>query len=211
MRRFFKLLTILILVCLPVIFICNRIIVDNAKSRLYSNVQTIPYNRIGILLGTSKYMKKKLINPYYTYRVNAAAGLIRAKKIKYLVISGDNSQKHYNEPESMRRDLISAGIDSTILFMDFAGLRTFDSIKRLREVFGQDSATIISQKFHNERAIYLADQEGITAIGFNARDIGGWHGMQTQIREKLARVKVFIDKWLGTSPKYLGNKVMIPA
>ena len=211
MRRFFKLLTILILVCLPVIFICNHIIVDNAKSRLYSNVQTIPYNRIGILLGTSKYMKKKLINPYYTYRVNAAAELIRAKKIKYLVISGDNSQKHYNEPESMRRDLISAGIDSTILFMDFAGLRTFDSIKRLREVFGQDSATIISQKFHNERAIYLADQEGITAIGFNARDIGGWHGMQTQIREKLARVKVFIDKWLGTSPKYLGNKVMIPA
>ena len=122
------------------------------------------------------------------------------------MISGDNGRRGYNEPESMRSDLIRAGIDSTVLFLDYAGFRTFDSIKRLKEIFGQDSVTIISQAFHNERAIYIAGKEGITAIGFNARDVGGGEGFRTAIREKLARVKVFLDQAFGKKPRFLAKE-----
>ena len=111
----------------------------------------------------------------------------------------------------MRVDLIRAGIDSTILYLDYAGFRTFDSIKRLKEVFGQDSVTIISQKFHNERAIYIACKEGMTAIGFNARDVGAEEGFWTEVREKLARVKVFLDEAIGKQPKFLGQRIQIPS
>jgi SanA protein len=211
MKRMFITFLALILVCLVTIYTCNKIIVEDARTKLYSDILAIPYNQVGLLLGTSKTIANGQSNPFYAYRVRAAVALIQRHKIKYLIISGDNSRKNYNEPESMRSDLIKAGIDSSVLFLDYAGFRTFDSIKRLKEIFGQDSVTIISQKFHNERAIYIADHEGISAIGFNARDVGAKQGLRTEIREKLARVKVFVDSWLGTKPKYLGSKVVIPS
>ena len=143
----------------------------------------------------------------YVYQIRAAAELMKADKIKYLIISGDNGNKAYDEPTSMRSDLMSNGIDSTLIFLDYAGFRTFDSMKRLKEIFDQDFVTVISQKFHNERAIYIANRLGITAIGFNAKDVSQF---QTMIREKFARTKAFIGFLLGTKPKYLGKKVVIP-
>src|SRR5581483_1949925 len=190
---------------------CNKTITDNAKNKLYSNVNNIPYNKVGLLLGTSKFNGHGYDNYFYTYRIQAAAELIQKKKIKYLIISGDNSTKDYNEPATMKADLVKAGVDSTIIYLDYAGFRTFDSIKRAKEIFGQDSITIISQQFHNERAIYLATKEGMTAIGYNAKDIGAAHGFKTHLREKLARVKVFADYLFGTKPKFLGEKINIPS
>jgi SanA protein len=110
----------------------------------------------------------------------------------------------------MRADLIRAGIDSSVIYLDYAGFRTFDSMVRLKEIFGQDSVTIISQQFHNERALYLASKEGLYAIGFNAADVSARMGARTELREKFARVKMFLDLWFGTKPKFLGSKVDIP-
>jgi SanA protein len=210
-KRIFIFLLAFILFGVVAIYFCNKIIVADAKSKLYDDTRVIPFNRVGLLLGTSNSIANGSANPFYVYRIRAAVELIQAQKIKYLIISGDNGRTEYNEPESMRNDLIKSGIDSSILFLDYAGFRTFDSIKRLKEIFGQDSVTIISQKFHNERAIFIADHEGISAIGYNARNVGTKEGLRTQIREKLARVKVFIDYWFGTKPKYLGKKVSIPS
>ena len=196
---------------LLITWFCNKAITDAAKNKLYTDLQNIPYNRVGLLLGTSKSGRFGHDNLYYNYRIEAAANLVKNKKIKYLIISGDNSTKNYNEPETMRSDLIHAGIDSSIIYLDYAGFRTFDSIKRLKEIFGQGSVTVISQKFHNERAIYLASREGITAIGYNAKDVTTAHGFKTQRREKMARVKVFIDYLFGTKPKFLGDKINIPS
>ena len=205
-----SILVIIITICLTT-YLCNRAINNSAKGHLYSDVKAIPFNKVGILLGTSKAGRNGNNNPYYDHRISAAIELIQNKKIKYLVISGDNSRKEYNEPEMMKLDLINAGIDSSIIYLDYAGFRTFDSIKRLKEIFGQDSATVISQKFHNERSIYIASREGISAIGFNATDVGARQGLKTQIREKMARVKVFVDYLFGAKPKFLGEKVDIPS
>ena len=193
-------------------YFCDKIIVKNAEHKSYSSIEKIPYSKVGLLLGTTKFTKiAGFNNPYYTYRIEAATQLLKAGKIKYLIISGDNGQKNYNEPELMRADLIKSGIDSTVIFLDYAGFRTLDSIVRLKEVFGQDSVTIISQKFHNERAIYIASKEGIFAHGFNAKDVTKTQGLKTQLREKFARVKVFLDYIFGKKPKFLGKKILIPA
>jgi len=197
--------------CLITIFVCNSIINNTAKGKLYTDVAAIPYNKVGLLLGTSKHLGNGDANYYYTFRIQAAVNLLKAGKIKYLVISGDNGHKEYNEPEDMRADLMAAGIDSSLIFLDYAGFRTFDSIVRLKKIFGQDSVTIISQQFHNERALYMANKEGITAVAFNAAGIRGPMGLRVQLREKLARVKVFVDYWFGKKPHFLGEKVIIPA
>jgi SanA protein len=200
----------IVIATVSITYLCNRAIVRSSKGHLYADTKTIPYNRVGLLLGTSKAGRNGYNNPYYDNRIQAALKLIQNHKIKYLIISGDNSRKDYNEPEMMKADLVKAGIDSSIIYLDFAGFRTFDSVKRLKEIFGQDSVTVISQQFHNERAIYIASKEGIAAIGFNAADVSTKQGLKTQIREKMARVKVFVDYLFGIKPKFLGDKVTIP-
>jgi SanA protein len=177
---------------------------------LYDSATTIPFQKTGLLLGTSKFLKSGLINPYYKYRIDAALALFHQKKINYLVISGDNSRKEYDEPSSMRADLIAGGVDSAQIYLDYAGFRTFDSMVRLREIFSTDSVTVISQAFHNERALYIAQREGIYALAFNARDVGKRMGFRTQLRERFARVKVFVDYLIGKKPKFLGTKVELP-
>ena len=210
-RRIFYTLAILFIITIITVFICDRVIDNASDGRLYSDVQAIPENNVGLLLGTGKLLSNGYENLYYRYRINAAADLWKAGKIKYLVISGDNSRKGYDEPSDMRADLMLLGVDSTAIYLDYAGFRTFDSIVRLREIFGQAKVTIISQLFHNQRAIYIAKREGIEAIGFNARDVSQKIGWRVKFREKLARVKVFVDFVTGKKPKFLGEKVLIPA
>ncbi|PLK43556.1 vancomycin high temperature exclusion protein [Emticicia sp. TH156] len=198
----------LMLLSVLVIYVCDALIKETARGRLYSDINSIPYTRVGLLLGTGKYTKRSgELNAYYIRRIKAATSLMEAGKIKYLVISGDNSRKDYNEPEMMREDLVKAGVDSTRIYLDYAGFRTFDSMVRLKKIFGQDSVTIISQLFHNERAIYIASKEGIIANGFNAEDavVEG-----VMAREKLARVKVFVDYLMAKEPRFLGEKINLP-
>ncbi len=211
-RRRKILMTVISLIAITFLTIvfCNYQVEASSKGKIYKYVSQVPQNRVGLLLGTGKYLASGYINPYYQYRIDATIELMKAGKIKYLVISGDNGRKEYNEPETMRADLMASGIDSTKIWLDYAGFRTFDSMVRLKKIFSQDSVTIISQKFHNQRAIFIAEKEGINAVGFNAKDVSKRAGFKVKMREKLARVKVFTDYLFGQKPKYLGPKVQIP-
>jgi len=209
-RKVIALLFVLLVISVIIIVSCDGIIRYSAKTKLYSDVTAIPANRFGILLGVPKFRSRGGVSLYYTYRVAAAAQLIRNHKISYLLISGDSSRKNFNEPASMREDLIKQGVDSSLIFLDNTGLRTFDSMVRLKETYGEDTVTVISQAFHNERALYIASRIGITAIGYNARDVTGMQDFTTQCREKLARVKVFVDFLTGTRPKVTGDKLRLP-
>ena len=204
-----SLLSIIIFV-VSIVYYCNITIENASRGKLYDDVNKIPYNDVAILLGTSKYLSHNILNPYYSYRITAAVSLLKAHKVKYIIISGDNSTVSYNEPYKMRTDLMKQGIDSSVIYLDFAGFRTFDSMIRLKEIFGQDSVTVISQQFHNQRALYIAKRENIYAIGFNAKDVSSSLGLKVQIREKLARVKVFIDYLISTKPHFLGKKIPLP-
>ncbi len=209
-RKFFAVLIVFSVAGLLLIWYCNKKVESAAVGKLFSGVDSIPHNHVGLLLGTSKYLRSRSLNPYYQYRIEATARLMKARKVDYLVISGDNSHKNYNEPQMMKTDLASLGIDSNRIYLDYAGFRTFDSMLRLKAIFAQDSVTIISQKFHNERALFIASKEGIFAVALNARDVPARIDLKTKLREKLARVKVFVDYLFGVEPKFLGEKVHIP-
>lgn len=209
-KKIFITISILLSSVLLTVYLCNRAIAKAAEGKLYTSLTKVPYNKVGLLLGTSKKLANGQLNLYYTYRISAAVDLYKAGKIKYIVVSGDNSRQDYNEPMLMKQDLITAGVDSSHIYLDYAGFRTFDSIVRLKEIFEQDSVTIISQPFHNERAIYIATREGLFAIGYNARDVNAQAGLKTQLREKFARVKVFLDYLAKKEPKFLGEKISIP-
>lgn len=148
-----------LILLLGTILLCNRIIIHNTESCLYDQVETIPENRVGLLLGTSPKLRGGRPNLYFNYRITAAVELFQAGKISRILVSGDNRRMNYNEPVEMRKALIAHGIPDSVIVMDFAGIRTLDSVIRAKKVFGQDRFTIISQRFHNERALYIAGAE----------------------------------------------------
>ena len=192
------------------IWIANFKIVSATKDLTYDSVEDIPYNKVGLLLGTNKELRNGRQNRFFKYRIEATAKLYEEGKIEYIVASGDNSVKHYNEPQQMKDDLIALGVPDSVIYLDYAGFRTLDSVIRMRKIFGQKQFTIISQKFHNERAIFIAQHYGLSTIGFNAEDVGGRNGKKVALREKLARVKVFVDFWTQKKPKFLGEEIQIP-
>lgn len=194
---------------LGLILLCNYTISRSCIGKTFSDVNQIPKNRVGLVLGTAQKQKDGQPNPYYTFRIKAVVQLYNAGKIDYLLVSGDNATIYYNEPMSFKRDLVKAGVPENRIFLDYAGFRTLDSMVRAKEIFGLQSVTVISQKFHNERAIYLAERKGLKAIGFNAMDVSGSDGLNVRIREYFARVKVFIDLLFNTQPKFYGNKIEI--
>ncbi|MEP1487007.1 MAG: ElyC/SanA/YdcF family protein [Algibacter sp.] len=194
---------------LLLVLISNYTIEKQTENQTFFNASEIKKNKVGLVLGTSKFLKNGRINLYFKYRIDATVTLYKNNKIDFVLISGDNGNKTYDEPTDFKNELIKNGIPENKIFLDYAGFRTLDSVVRAKEIFNQDNITIISQQFHNERAIYLAKQHGINAIGFNAKDVSGRYGIRVKAREYLARTKVFIDILLGVKPKFLGKKIEI--
>ncbi|MGY0425723.1 MAG: SanA/YdcF family protein [Polaribacter sp.] len=203
------LLILVFIIPIVLVFAANYSIEKNATNKTFSNASKIKKNKVGLVLGTSKILKNGRINLYFKYRINATVELYKKGKIDFVLVSGDNGNKNYDEPTDFKKELIKKGIPANRIFLDYAGFRTLDSVVRAKEIFGQISITIISQKFHNERAIYLAEKNGISAIGFNARDLSGKYGLKTRVREYFARTKAYLDIMFGVEPKFLGNKVEI--
>jgi len=207
-----KVAILFLLSCLLIviaIYTSNKVIIKNAEEKLFNTTETIPKNKVGLLLGTVKYLSDGRVNLYYQFRLNAAVELYKAKKIDFILVSGDNGSEGYDEPTDFKNDLIKAGIPEDKIYLDYAGFRTLDSVVRVKEIFGQTSVTIISQQFHNERALYLANHFEVDAIGFNAKGVSGKKAIKVQLREYLARVKVFVDILFNIKPKFLGEPIEI--
>ena len=202
-------LIVMVLLSIISIIFADKTIKSASKNYLYNDIATIPENKVGLVLGTSKFLQNGQINLYYQYRIDAAIALYQAGKIKYIIVSGDNSRKTYDEPTQMKTDLMAGGVPENAIFIDYAGFRTLDSVVRIKEIFSQEKFTIISQHFHNERAVYLAHKHRLNAIAYNAKDVDKYFGFKTNMREKLARVKVFIDFLTNKTPKFLGEKIEI--
>lgn len=194
---------------LVLVLVCNRVITKTAENKIFENIDQLPANRVGLLLGTSPKLRGGRPNLYFNYRIEAAVTLYNSGKISRILVSGDNRRMNYNEPVEMRRALIARGIPDSVIVSDYAGIRTLDSVVRARKIFGQDSITIISQRFHNERAIYIAMCNGLKAVGYNAKDVDNYSGFKTNVRELLARVKVFIDLLVRKGPRHLGEQEII--
>ncbi len=198
-----------ILLLISIICIIDFSISYSTKNQIYTDVKDIPKNKVGIILGTAKYQDKakQIVNEYYQNRINAAVALYMAGKIDYIIVSGDNSTRYYNEPLCMKEDLIAQGIPPNIIYMDDAGFRTLDSILRCRDIFNQHQFTIISQNFHNQRAVFISNHKNINVVAFDAAD--GNDYVLINIREKFARIRMVGDLIFNTKAKFYGDKIVI--
>lgn len=175
---------------------------------MYSSPEEIPANDVALVLGASKYLRGNIINPYFRNRMQAAAELYFAGKVKHFIVSGENSSAGYNEPEDMKKSLMVLGVPERAISCDYAGFRTFDSVVRAWKIFGQQKFTIVSQRFHNERALYIARQMKLDCVAYNARDV--YRGPASYTREILAKTCAVLDIFfLGTEPKFLGEPVQL--
>ena len=175
---------------------------------MYTHIKEVPQKNAALLLGTAKYVRGGGQNYFYTYRIRAAEALWKAGKVKAIVVSGDNGTKYYDETTTMYEDLVKAGVPSRYIAKDYAGFRTLDSVLRAEAIFDLKDYIIISQKFHLERALFIAKAKGQKAIGFVAKDIPGTAAAyRMKVREYLARAKAFLDVYiLHTEPKFYGKK-----
>lgn len=188
-----------------VVLACNWWVVRNTQGQIYFDIRELPANDVGLVLGTSKFVRSGKENLFFRYRMEATARLWKEGKVKYLILSGNNDSEYYNEPVDMQRALVKLGIPASVMTLDYAGYRTFDSVVRCKDVFNQEKITIISQNFHNARALYIGNHEGIEAIAFAAQDVPDGYSLRTLVREYLARPYALLDVYILRPQPEKGN------
>jgi len=201
--RFLVLLLILIFV--SGILGANFWVGHIAAGKIFQKVDAIEDHQIILVLGAGVEQDDK-ISDVLRDRLDTAVELFTNRKVLRIIISGDNSRENYNETDSMRNYLLEAGIPPRIIFTDYAGFDTFDSIFRAREIFGAEKLILISQEFHLPRAIFLAEKLGIEALGFSANLRKYRNQPQMNLREVLANTKAVGNILFNSKPHFLGEK-----
>lgn len=194
------------------VFLGNLWVVLTTRGRMFDHLADVPARETALVLGTRRTLSDSHYpNPHFTHRIAAAAELYRAGKVKHLLVSGDNHVAGYDEPTDMKQALIEAGVPAKAIFLDYAGLRTLDSVVRAKDVFGQNRLVIVSERFHNYRALFISRHFGVDAIAYNAKDVPIQYSRRVKVREMLARVWAILDLYVfRTRPHLLGQKVIIP-
>jgi SanA protein len=180
-----------------------------SKYFITNDLKKLPKHKVCLLLGTSRTLRKGKLNDYFFNRINACVELYQSGKVKFVLISGDNGSIGYNEPEDMKKELVARGIPERNIFLDYAGFDTYDSVVRANVVFGLQEFIVVSQKFHNQRAVYIARRFGIKAYGYNADDVRKMSGLKTKLREYFACTKAYFEVKLNVSPTFLGEPIVI--
>lgn len=184
------------------IFYSNSQIEQVSKEHIFDQPESVPKTQVAVLLGIKK-------NVYYKASINAAAKLFVDDKVKAIIVSGDFSRKSYDEPNSMKSDLVALGIPEKFIVCDYVGFRTLDSIIHTDKIYGQSRFVLLSTQSQIERAVYIARKLGYTAFGLVTSQDNASLSIKDKVRELLARCKAVLDIWLKTQPKYLGNPVTL--
>jgi SanA protein len=210
MRWIKRILFALFILFISFFLFSNLWIVKSTKARVFSDLSKVPHHRIALVLGTSHRTSKGGPNPFFEKRIETAADLYKKGKIDHLILSGDNRTIYYNEPMAMLKALLKKGVPASAITLDYAGLRTLDSIVRCKEIFGQNKFIIITQPFHSYRALFISRYHDINAIAMVAEEPDFEYSVKVRIREYLARTKAVLDLYvLKTTPRFLGEKEQI--
>lgn len=203
-----RLLLIAVVMLLAILFLtsfCDALIVNAAKKHIGNSHKS----KVALVLGTSKYLKNGRPNLYFKYRIEKAFELYKKGRVEFFVVSGDNGSENYDEPTDMKNALIELGVPEGRIYCDFAGFSTLDSVLRMKIIFGQYSYLIVSQKFHLERAVYLAKRKGMQVVGVQAKSPPKGYNSTIELREQFARVKAVIEVLIDKGPFYEGKQIEI--
>jgi len=176
-----------------------------AAGKIYHSTATVPANDVALVLGTAKHTARGYPNLHFTQRIEAAAELFHASKVRHLIVSGDNSVQTYDEPTDMRDALVEAGVPTNAITCDYAGFRTLDSVVRAKLVFGLTNLTIVTEEFHCPRALWIAQRHDLNTVAFAAPDLSARWSARVKMREVLARTLCAVDLYvLNRQPKFSG-------
>jgi SanA protein len=207
LKKTLRVVSILFLIVLLLVLGANLWVVRSTKSLVLTDYKILPDSGVALVLGTSHRLVNGSPNPFFHNRMITAAELYREGKIVHFIVSGDNRTKYYNEPVEMQKALIKLGVPAQAITLDYAGLRTLDSIVRCKEIFGQTNITIITQPFHSYRALFISRYYNVDAVALVATEPNQEDALRVYVREYLARTKAILDLYiLGTTPRHLGNK-----
>ena len=181
------------------VWVCSR-------GRIATDLDDLPHCNAAVVLGCSKRIRDGRENRYFRTRIEAAAQLYHARKVAFVIVSGDNRRHDYDEPSDMKAALAALGVPEDRIVCDYAGLRTLDTVVRASSVFQQDEFILVSQRFHLRRALFLARCRGIRALGYATEDVrcGGRILLRQIVREQLARAAALIDVVLHREPRFPG-------
>ncbi len=211
LRKFFLIGLISVALATVGVLALNEWIVRSTRAAVFTDMNALPPNDVALVLGTGKLLRGSgKINPHFRKRVEAAAALYHAGKVKHLLLSGDNHIAGYDEPTDMAEALMALNVPPSAMTLDYAGFRTLDSVVRAKKVFGQSQVTIVTDDFHAARSVFLARHEGLNAVAFCSAKVSTRFSARSRVREVGARVKAALDVHvLNTKPHFLGEPVEI--
>lgn len=210
-RRLRLILAITLVVGVAFVLFANLRILNAHKDRLYTDVRLIPARETGLVLGANRVLSDGRPNLHFESRMDATAALYHAGKIKRVIVSGDNGSRTYDEPSMMKEALMERGVPVSAIICDYAGFRTLDSVVRAREVFGLKDCIIITQRYHNTRALEIAGATGLDALGFCAKDVVFRHSVRTELREVASRTVAVLDLYVWhRQPRFSGPPEPLP-
>jgi len=187
-------------------FATNLAVLNSADGRVFSSTDSVPHEPVALVLGSAATINGR-VNPFFQRRMVAAAALYQAGKVDKLLVSGDNGTKSYDEPTAMRDALVQRGVPLSAIVLDYAGFRTLDSVIRARKIFGVDHCTIVTDDFHLPRALYLAAETHLDAVGFQTNPLDRSASPWTYVREVGARSLTWIDMHVtDRQPRFLGPR-----
>ncbi|MBR5886648.1 MAG: YdcF family protein [Akkermansia sp.] len=201
--------TALVLLCIGIAESCTWLF---SHGRCHDSASECRSNSVGLVLGCSKYISRGHRNLFYSKRMEAAAALWKSGKVSCLIVSGDNRAENYNEPRDMKNSLIALGVPADRIVCDYAGICTYDSVKRANRIFGAQQLIIVSQESHVERAVAIARYLNIEAEGLNAPRFGITRKalIRAYLRERAARVAMLYDMITDRTPAYMGEPESLP-
>lgn len=182
----------------------NWFIINSTRGQVYNHLENLPPCDVALVLGSS------IISYHCGLRLDAAAALYKAGKVRHLLVSGDNHIRSYDEPSDMKNELLRRGVPATAITCDYAGFRTLDSVVRASRIFGQRRLIIVTQRFHTYRSLAIARHEGIDAVAYCAGEVPPGYRRGPELREVLARTLAVVDLYiLHRQPKFLGKPEVI--
>jgi SanA protein len=209
-KRIFRIGALVLGLGIAFVWATNIDVLSSASGLIFTDASTVPKSDVALVLGTSPHNSQGGPNLFFERRMNAAAEIYRAKRVKKLLVSGDNGSAYYDEPNAMKAALMQRGIPESDIVLDFAGFRTLDSVVRAHKVFGVQQCLIVTDDFHLPRALFIANQEGMNAVGFQTQPLPRRVSPWTFIREVGARSLVWLDvRVFNRQPKFLGPKETI--
>ncbi len=211
-RRAILLAALALLIAGSLTMLIRRHILSSTAPHIYA-LETVPHRPVALVLGAKVWGDRP--SHMLEDRLAAALALYEAGRCDKLLLSGAHHRDDYDEVGVMRRWLEERGVPADDLYLDHAGLRTFDSMVRAKQVFGAEQVIVISQDFHVPRAIYIGRTIGLDAIGV-AAPAGYVYPRalhrRNALRERVAQARAWLDiHVLATKPKFAGPPIDLDA